>query len=382
MNHDVSGKNYRKRKFFAFFIPVLILISFLIIDKIFLISSVQEKLAANLPYTGSFTSLIKNEDLDELNYVKSKKVFLAAGTSRSIYFNGYPNIGFTRKDPFLTPQISKSLEEWEGVSIGMAGASMRLIYVRLLQALERGWKPDFAFVEVSMMSFNNDRKYKNFLKQNIIPVNFALLHWRQLGLKTVWEIVFPNFFLSYKYQFSPNNFLRLLQGEDRKWESIVAGMTESGIFDATKHALTKKDRPRLETFTIEDYFNPGPELGNIYREKFEAGLLVLKSEQTGNSYKADPEELEYLTKTILLLKEKGIPTIYWRPRVHTLLNEYERSESNQKEFESKVINTIRSYGEKYVDANDLPMKCNYFRDVGHFSPRCFTELSSFLLPIR
>ncbi|WP_165782623.1 DUF1574 family protein [Leptospira neocaledonica] len=379
MNFNKLAKKRENRKFIAFLIPILALSAYLIVDKVFLIEPLRDKLAAYLPYDGGFSALIHNEDIVELNYINSKNVFLAIGTSRSVAFNGYPNVGYTRKDPFLTPQIADKMKNWEAVSIAMAGASMRLIYARLLQTLEKGWAPDFAIVEISMMSFSKNRKYKEFLKQNVIPVDFAIKHHKEFGLKAVWDILYPKMFLSYKYQFSPKNFLRLLQGEDRDWESMIVGLTDGNA----SYAVSKKDRKNLELGNFKDYNTLTLGTGAVYKELFEGSLAILKQEHSGNGvYVVDSEELEYLEKTIELLKAKKIPTVYWRPRVHPILNDYERMEDNWVEFNTKVLDTIRRSGAHYVDANEFPMKCDYFQDVGHLSRRCYTELSSFLLPVR
>ncbi|PKA15865.1 hypothetical protein CH363_10120 [Leptospira haakeii] len=378
VNFNILVKKRERQKFVAFLIPIIALSAYLIVDKVFLIKPLRDKLAAYLPYTENFLPLINNDDLVELDYINSKNVFLALGTSRSIAFNGYPNPGYTRKDPFLTPQIAHRMENWEGLSTAMAGASMRLMYARLLQTLEKGWTPDFVIVEISMMSFSKNGKFKEFLKQNVIPSDFAVKHHKELGLPAVWNILYPKMFLSYKYQFSPKNFWRLLQGENRDWELTFFGLAGGTGYESVR----KKDRKKLESGNFKDYNVLTLGKGPIYKEFFEDCLFIIKQEAGTNTYTVDSEELEYLEKTIALLKARKIPTVYWRPRVHPILNNYERVESNWVEFETKVLDTLRRSGVHYVDANELPMKCDYFSDASHLSRRCYTELSSFLLPVR
>ncbi|TGK05375.1 DUF1574 domain-containing protein [Leptospira langatensis] len=379
MNPKIQGKGRRFQKLFIFLIPGLALFSYLLADKILIIDPVRTTLASYRPYDAAFASLIHNDDLTELEYVKARKVFLAAGTSRSMNFSGYPNLGYTLKDPFLTPEAREILKDWEGVSIGMQGASMSLIYVRLLQAIERGWKPDLVLVEVTKDSFSDRRKFKEFLKQNVIPLDYGFSHWRELGLENLWEITYPRIFLAYKYRFSPKNLITYIKGDDLGWGALMIEEMERGSMGGGKHSYSKKHREEVENRKFEDYNNPDASLGEVYRNQFVKRRELADEEQGGQPFRVDQSEYDAFVKIIRLLQDKKIPALYWSAKVHRILQSFTNDEASKKEFKTKIEDTLKSYGERYLDANEFPMKCNYYQDANHLSERCYTELASFLL---
>ncbi|TGK00795.1 DUF1574 domain-containing protein [Leptospira semungkisensis] len=379
MNPKIQGQSRRGQKFFIFIIPALALFSYILADKILVLDSVRTTLASYRPYDAAFSSLIQNEDLTELEYIKSKKIFLAAGTSRTMNFSGYPNLGYTLKDPFLTPEGRETLKDWEGISIGMQGASMSLIYVRLLQAIEKGWKPDLVLVEVTRDSFSDRRKFKEFLKQNVIPLEYGFSHWRELGWENVWDITYPRIFLAYKYRFSPKNLVTYIKGDDLGWGALVMEEMERGSMGGTKHSFSKKHREEIENHKFEDHNNPDASLGEIYSNQFVKRRELAEEEQAGQPFRVDQSEYEALVKIIRLLQDKKIPALYWSAKLHTILQGFANDEASQREVQTKIIDTILRSGETYLDANQFPMKCNYYQDANHLSERCYTELASFLL---
>ncbi|WP_165778829.1 DUF1574 family protein [Leptospira perolatii] len=367
----------RKKYNFAFWLPLLVFLVFFLLDKLLLIPRVRLIATEYQPASSAVKEIAEDWEPKSSKLVQGEKVFWAFGTSRSRNFDLFPNPEYTKKDPFLNHWEKESLKNWEGVGVAVNAATMQLLHIRLLQILDRGIQPELVFFEISPMSFNSNHAYNDYFKQDVVPFHLLWKHRSDLGYKPLVDWLLPVLFSSYRFKFSPRTAWRTITGNRIQGEVDFLDALEKNN-SASKDALSKADRPSIESPKFEDDKNPTFSLGEKYGLWYE---YFTKSEEKKYfaNYRVDPEQVEYLEKTIRLLQSRKIKTIYWRPKIHSEFLKLENRTEIQKQLELSVYPLFKKYGIRLVDANQVSMACDYFKDASHLSARCYTSLTAKLL---
>ncbi|TGN17375.1 DUF1574 family protein [Leptospira idonii] len=364
--------------------PIAVFVLFLAFDRLLTIPYLRNRVTNYKSVDLTLAEVSSNGD--PVDYEKEKdgtKQVWALGTSRSKAFNAFPDPAYSKMDPFLTEEEKKKMGEWKGKAISFPGGSFLNFYTRFYQLLERGYKPDFVFIEISPGSFNRNSLINIYSKQEGLSIPYALSHYNRFETETIARLFVTRTFLSYRYQFNFTKFFDFLQGKEGKAPLLEKALKDmnidpnelnrnSGVRDTIDQYLSADGKAHFD-----DDFDPNPST-NLYAIKYM--WMVNELQRTIYSdFIMDYEQLEYVSRIIDVLNERNIPFIFWKPKFHSVLDPLENNEFTQKLYSEVIIPKITEKGATYIDASKLPLKCNYYQDAAHYSSRCYTELAKEIL---
>ncbi|MDF3818631.1 DUF1574 family protein [Leptospira sp. 96542] len=365
--------------------PLAIFVLFLCVDRLLSIPYLRNRVTDFKSVDLTLAEVEQNSEPKDFDKSRSAKQIWALGTSRTKAFNAFPDPGYTLADPYLNSEDKKKLADWHGKSIAFPGGSFINFYTRFLQLLERGLKPDLVFVEISPGSFNRNSLINIYSKQEGLSIPYALSHLEYFETDTVHRLFVTRTFLSYRYQFSFSKFFDLLKGKEGKAPLLEKAMKDMNIDPKQLNRYNDFNdnisnfKSKNGTYIFEDDINPDPSSA-MYAIKYL--WMVNELEKTiYNNFEVDYEQLAYLDRMIKLLETHKIPYIFWKPKSHPNLTDVENNPTVTKLYKEIILPKLQSYNVKYLDMQTVDMKCAYYLDAAHVSPRCYTEITKELLNV-
>ncbi len=363
------------------FKPFLILIGFLILDKVLLIKPIKSLITENIG-SNPYTETLENTDSSYLNESeKNKKKFWNFGTSRSMGFYLFPVDSHTKVDLYTDDKTKKIILQWQNFNFASPGSNPSIFYTRLVQLIERGHKPDAVFIELSPFSFNLNNRYNSISRLEGIPVNFALNHYKNFPKSYLSEITLSRIFLSYRYKVSMKTLKKKLKLENENYnDKMMRELQEKAggmdIFALESEKLKKKEEKRYTNFG--DYESDNIDSTSKFL-KFEYLSNVLDKEFY-NNFQIDEDQISFLKQIIKTTSDKNIRVIFWRPKIHPILNSIKTKYKIEDIWENRIKKLAAENSIPYYNLNQPGViKCNYFMDASHLSQRCFTEMTGFLI---
>ncbi len=339
---------------------------FFVLDKAVLIPVIKYNFTEaelNNPYMETFDNL-ENASLVQ-SMSSDKKKLWCFGTSRSFPFYFLPVDKNTDSDRFLSTEQKFELKRWDAIAFSALGSNPAIYFTRLLQLLEKGILPDRIALEVSPFSFNKNNRYNKITQTEGIPFDLMIRNLDKFPTHYASEIFYSRFFALSRYKISQkaihDRFLKKKREVDIDYFFQTIQRKEGKIDKLYSDA-------EFEDFDMEKI---------TYSEKVPrfVKMVDLIDEYFYKNWKLDETQFAFIEEIIRFGKKKNIPVVLWRPRV------YSEGGQNYKKYDiDKVFrDEIRKISEKheiyFLDFN-IPqnLKCGFYRDASHLSPRCYTEL--------
>jgi len=302
------------------FKPQFLLIGFLIIDKFLLIKPLREYFSET-PVANPYVETLEDADAAHLKKLANAKIsFWNFGTSRSMGFYLFPNQAHSKVDPFTSTKMKEHIKKIEIHNFASPGSNPSIYYTRLIQLLEKGYKPDGILVELSAFSFNQNNRYNSISRLEGISVKFAVTHYDQMAPNYLKDIILSRIFLSYRYKISMNRMKKELGIKDKNKNDTMLQefQKKSSSIDVFLAEIEKLRIKENKAYTKFDDFNQEKiDQLNKYL-KFEFLTEVLEKEFYGN-FQIDEDQIFFVGQIIETAIAKKIPIIFWRPKLHPIL---------------------------------------------------------------
>ena len=357
----------RSLRFRVQVVPVFLLLGVFAVDKIALIPSIRD--AGRKPST----------PMENLQYAivlgraaaaaDPRPEFVVLGTSRTKAFR-YLHPETIRRDPWVSDQERRRLlgiRFETGTVLPAAEMLVQMTYVR--EYLRQIPKPDLFILEVSpgMFNANSQNSMELFLAGQVYETG---LLWQLAPLARgtrLAEVLTLVAFPSYSYGFRPENAIRnVLRGRDFRTGSEMA-MKFITMLPRTK---------RIPAGYID--LPDVPEKSEAYRRRIE-GHTEEVSRQYLRNFEFDTAELGLLSRIIDLARQRNVPVVLWRPRVHSHLMARTTKLGINEAF-LRVEDLIRQKQAPYYSAAaDSGFACRRFPDTSHLSARCQPYLMARIL---
>lgn len=335
------------------YIPILILLSLFLVDKISLLPVIEDcciQRGLEIFFTSSKNNEFPAEERVKKAFGQNKKVVYSFGSSLAygFYFNKSKEyLTATKKQPL---EIQNKIRDWEIIHFGIPGSTVVSHYVRLEQMLERGLKPNLILVELAPNSFNANSPWYTAEIVNAIPLDFALKHFSEIPLAHFRKILISRIFvLSNKKLGRPIETYNLLHGYFQKF-----------IYDYGKQE---------EQQTSPKSFRVGEE--TVASAFLSQSLLqVLKLNFT--NYKVAPDLAVYAHLLLAKAKKEKIPILFWFPALHPLARNA-ISETNTPSSWEAFLKDSPEISSEYIDMNYPENFCDEFMDPMHMGVSCFAK---------
>lgn len=324
-------------------------------DKIALLPGFR-KCCTNAPsanvYRLSLDSDFRQEVLINKARSQNKKVFMNFGSSRSLAYYTAPTPELIKQSTDITDAEKKELENWEIINAAAPGASIVTEYVRLMQWLDHGVRPDFVALEFSPFSVSGRSTWLNEEVKNGIPVDFAMRYALEMPKSHTSTVIGSRIFALSRYRIAEPTLLSA-----SLWESFFQNFAE------------KQDQQKeyVETNVPVRAGSENPAALMIYRHMVNEmkGLFV--------GYRVDPDMAKYARSAVKRLKKEKIPLLLWNPAAHPMWLEAEKGTDVRGEF-MRLVDELSADGAVYVNLNGR-VNCPLFADPVHMHARCFPEVA-------
>lgn len=335
------------------YIPILILLSLFLVDKIALLPVIEDcciQRGLEIFFTSSKNNEFPAEERVKKAFLQNKKVAFSFGSSLAYGFYFNKSKEYLAATKSLSTEIQNNIKDWEIIHFGIPGSTVISHYVRLEQMLERGLKPNLILVELAPNSFNANSPWYTAEIVNAIPVDFALQHFREIPFAHLRIILISRIFvLSYKRLGKPTETYNLLHGYFQKF-----------IYDYGKQE---------EQQTSPESFRVGQEtVANAFLSQ--SLLQVLKLNFTNYTVASDLAVYAHLLH--LKAKKENIPIVFWFPALHPLARNA-ISETNTPNSWGAFLKDSPEISSDYIDVNFPENFCDEFMDPMHMGVSCFAK---------
>ncbi|TGL51125.1 DUF1574 domain-containing protein [Leptospira meyeri] len=363
---------------------LLLFLFFFGLDKIILIPSVRNFLTEeNIgnPYVESFKN-ISASYLEDPKYQDKKKIW-AFGTSRSFIFYQFATSDYNHHSDFISENQKKSLDEYKFFGYAAPGSNPLIYYTRFNQLMDKQYKPDVVFLEVSAFSFNKKNRFYNITLLEGMPLEFAIQYFNELPSDFAKEYFFSRLFSLSRYKISTKTISTNLFGTKDKNAELLKNFMPSNQMSVDPFANafdTKTNREELpyspDSFN-DFYLKPANDTDTYLKTVMLVD--VLKNEFYGN-YSLNEDNFVFLEKIIERCKKNKIPVVLWIPKVHKNLTNFYAASTFYPSWKSKIQSLANKTSTRFVDLNEEgKIRCDYFQDAAHLSGRCMPEINSVLL---
>lgn len=340
---------------FALLVAVLVFLA----DKIALVPAFRE-CCTNAPavrvYKLSLDSDFRQKKLIEAAKAQGRPYFMNFGSSRSLGFYSSPSRQQIKEARQITDSERVELDRWEIINHAAPGATLVTEYVRLMQWLDEGARPDFVAMEFSPFSVNGQSLWLNEELKNGVPWDFALRYSAEMPRAHVSTILGSRLFALARYRVGTPTAMSI-----SIWESMFDSAT----------ADIDKERTGIAANVGVPVGSEAPAVIMMYKHMTSEMRRTMFS-----SYRVDPDMALYAHRIAARLKREKIPVLFWNPSAHPVWLEGERGTDSRGEF-TRLVRELESEGAVYVDMNEPGrMKCAEFMDPVHLHTNCFAELAA------
>ncbi|MCE9597415.1 MAG: DUF1574 domain-containing protein [Spirochaetia bacterium] len=340
------------------YFPVLIALIVFAVDKVALIPAFRQ-CCTTAPsasmYRLSLNSDFRQDELVAQARRESKRIMMTFGSSRSLgYFSG-PSIEQIESSQYISAEQKKKLKSWDVINSAAPGASIVTEYVRMIQWLDHGVKPDLLAIEFSRFSLNANSLWHDEEIKNGIPLDFVLKNILSMPRGHSATVIGSRVFALSRYRIGA--------------PSAVSAPIWEGLFN--------KLTDQLATRQHGSPVGPGVRVGQedplalaTYRH-----VASEMNRTMFQGYRPDPDMTKYAFLMVERAKRDGIPIVLWNPAAHPIWNAVEEAADPRNRF-ARVVRDLKRGGGIYLDLNLTgAMKCDEFSDPVHSHQNCFPELA-------
>jgi hypothetical protein len=356
-------------KFLKYYLLLLIIFA---IDKLVLIPVVKlnfTNAAAANPYEETL------EDLDPPVQENRERTVWVFGSSRSMPFLRFPVDSQTKVDPYLTGPEKEVVLRTSFLAFTYSAANPYLYLTRLHQLLDRGLKADLIAIELSPSALNRNRSINNVIIMEGIPLVTAWKHPESYPYELRKDILLSRLFATYRYK---TDFVALLTWRPRKEALAFEKLGGAEAFQMATGGM----RNRVDRVYREEEWNDLPLSGGdpaLRAQRFEL-FTRFHEELYFSGWQLDPALIDAIVAMTRIGHEQGIPVVVFKPALYPTMNALKSKYGYETEILPELLARMQPYEGIYVDMNEPGrMKCQFYTDASHLSPRCFTELSARLL---
>lgn len=356
-------------KYLKYYLLLLVIFA---VDKVALIPTVKlnfTNAAAVNPYEETL------EDHDPPSLPEKDRTVWVFGSSRSMPFLRFPVDRQTRVDPYLTNQEKEAVLNANFLALTYSAANPYLFLTRLHQLLDRGLRPDLIAIELSPSALNRNRSINNVINMEGVPLLTALRHPDSYPYEMLKDIVISRLFATYRYK---TDFIGLLTWRPRKEAQMFENIGGADAFQEQAHQIKK----RVDRVFGDDEWNDLPLIGGdpALREQRLELFTQFHERLYFSNWQLDPALIDAIVTMTRIAQEHNIPVVVFKPSLYPAMNALKTKYGYETEILPVLLSRMEPYGAIYVDMNDPGiMKCQFYTDASHLSPRCFTELSARLL---
>ncbi len=334
-------------------LPFIVLFSLFLIDKITLIPAFQNcciKKGLELFFENSLRDEFPLEDRMKKGLAAQKKIVFVFGSSLSYGFYFTESTEYLNTLNTLDPNQKSKSKDWEIINFATPGATVITHYVRLIQMLNRGVKPDLLLMELAPNSFNPNSPWYNTEIIEAVPLSFALKHAFEIPFVHLRKIVISRIFILSHYKL----------GKPNQDYQITRNFFKKFIYDYGKE---EKLEAAPESFKVGE-----EKIANAFVNQFL--LEMLKLNFTNYSISKDLEVYYHLL--IEKAKKENIPIVFWYPALHPSAISSVSKTTTPTTWES-FKNTLPQNSVTYIDLNVIPNSCEEFIDPMHMAVSCFAR---------
>lgn len=339
---------------FALLVAVLVVAA----DKVALLSAFRE-CCTNAPsvsvYKLSLNADFRQQKMIDAASAQGKKLLMNFGSSRSLGYYTSPSVQQIKESRDITDAERKELLGWEIVNSAAPGATVVTEYVRLMQWLDQGARPDLVAVELSPFSVNGQSMWLNEEIKNGIPWDFAVRYAADMPRSHTATVLGSRIFALARYRLGAPTAMNASIWE-LMFDNAAANMDKERSGVATNVAVRVGSEP--------------PAVLMMYRH-----MSSEMRKSMFSAYRVDKDMALYARRILARLNKEKIPVLFWNPAAHPLWLEAERGTDPRNEF-GRLVMELEKEGGVYVNMSEAgQLKCAEFSDPVHLHPNCFTELA-------
>ncbi len=356
--------------------PIYLFLFLFIFDKIFLIPNVRKILVKN--YLNSYDVLNQfNEKLySEHLESNSKKLALSKqkiqnntimffGTSRSAeYANLSEN--FYKSNPFIK---SESISNVPVFSWSIKAAPFIHIYQIYNYYIKTHQNPRMIVLEINHISFNKNSVFKQ--KKDIY--DFKLDDFKE---------AYSEFSLKDKIEYI-SNWVFVLNKSTINWKGLFTNKKEDNVDETLDFvlALKKAFAGDSKNQSWELGIKEGTETEQRKKEDIDYNSWVVNSFY--QNFQIDETSFNLFKKMVREAREKNIPLVLYRPKIHQLLRDKTKfTIKAEKNWLEQIHLLSKEYNIPFIDfEGEKITKCDYFMDISHLSKTCFPEVIEKIIDI-
>lgn len=339
---------------FALLVAVLVVA----VDKVALLPDFRA-CCTNAPsvsvYKLSLNSDFRQQKMIDAARAQGKKLLMNFGSSRSLGFYTSPSVQQIKEAAQITEAERKELLGWEIVNSAAPGATVVTEYVRLMQWLDHGARPDLVAVELSAFSVNGQSMWLNEEIKNGIPWDFALRYAADMPRSHSATVLGSRIFALSRYRIGSPTAMNASIWE-LMFDNAAANMDKERTGVATNVSVRVGSEP--------------PAVVMMYQH-----MSAEMRKSMFSAYRVDKDMALYAHRILARLKKERIPVLFWNPAAHPVWLDAERGTDPRNEF-AKLVMELEKEGGVYVNMSDKGrLTCAEFSDPVHLHPNCFTELA-------
>jgi len=285
---------------------------------------------------------------------RKMRYFMNFGSSRSFgyYFN--PTADQIKTTPYLSDNERAKLLQWDAVNSAAPGASIVSEYVRMMQWLDHGARPDFISVELSRFSLNSSSLWLNDEIKNGIPAAFAIRYAGQMPLPHSSTVVGSRVFALSRYRVGEPTAVSA-----SIWEGLFSQITSN-----------------LSAEKVFQQTTPGIPVGQ------ESPVMLMSYNHVASEmrrtmfshYHVDSNLRRYPFLMLARAKKENIPIVFWNPAAHPVWLDKEK-DCDVRDTYNLFLRELKREGGIYIDLSQDKMKCSEFSDPVHMHIHCFPEMA-------
>lgn len=306
-------------------------------------------------YRLSLNSDFRQDELIAQARKENKRIMMTFGSSRSLGYFAGPTIEQIESSQYITPAQKQKLKDWDVINSAAPGASIVTEYVRMIQWLDHGVKPDLLAIEFSRFSLNANSLWHDEEIKNGIPLDFVLKNIGSMPRAHSATVLGSRVFALSRYRIGAPKAVSAPM-----WETLFNKFTDQLTQRAHGSPTGAGVRVgREEPIAIATYNHIASEMN---RTMFQG-------------YKPDPDMTKYAFLMAERAKRDGIPIVFWNPAAHPIWNAVEEKADPRDRF-ARVVRDLKRTGAIYLDLNRAGvMKCDEFSDPVHSHQNCFPEMA-------
>lgn len=342
------------------FIPVVLALFLFAVDKIAYIPAFQECCTAS----GSkefFNSTIEYDFSQEIMIDRAleadKRVAMNFGSSRSLPYYAAPTPGQMQRSRFVNDADRRRAADWEIVNAAYPGSSILTSYIRFIQWMDHGVRPDVVFVELDPSLLSNRTMWFVTELKFGVPLDFAAQHIFEMPWQHT-KVVFGSRVFA---------FSRYRLGENQQGMGQV-----DQIMERLAGELIRAERPEDTELRGGNVAGQEPP----FQQLLYLRMTNVLEKELFNNYAMNPALTEYVFLILERARAEGVPVVFWHPPTHPIWKNVQERSVDPYEWR-RLIKRIEAAGGRYVDlSREGVIECNEFIDPVHFAQICTPEIAA------